>query len=120
MYVATPVITSHPESRVIKEGTENVSLECLADAYGLGNIQYRWRKYQNAKGLWIKPSSKRVSTSLTKLNFKLIEKGDEGTYYCIAMNEDGEVISNNATITVYGMFHFVRYNSSTSQVLLYL
>jgi len=121
MYAATPFITSHPESRVVKEGSKGVSLECLADAYGLGNIQYRWRKYTNAKDQWVKSSSRRLSISSTKLNFKMIKKEYEGTYYCVAMNDDGEVISNNATITVYGMFHFVRHiysNTVTSALLI--
>ena len=37
-----------------------------------------------------------------ELIFNSIKEEDEGVYHCIVSNEDGSVVSNNATITVYG------------------
>ena len=90
---------------MVKEGRSDISLECLAYAYGFDNIQYRWEKYQYAKDRWTRPNNRAIGISSPKLKVKFIRKGDEGTYRCVAMNDDGKVISNNATVTVYGMFH---------------
>ena len=32
----------------------------------------------------------------------MITEEDEGVYHCIVTNDDGSVVSDNATITVYG------------------
>jgi len=37
-----------------------------------------------------------------KLIFNLISKKDEGVYRCNVSNDDASVVSNNATLTVYG------------------
>ena len=37
-----------------------------------------------------------------------IEESDEGVYKCVARNKGGQVESNPATITVYGMTKTVR------------
>ena len=38
----------------------------------------------------------------TKLIFTVIMEEDEGIYHCVVTNHDGSVVSDNATITVYG------------------
>ena len=37
-----------------------------------------------------------------KLIFSVITEEDEGVYRCVATNDDGSVVSGNATITIYG------------------
>jgi len=32
----------------------------------------------------------------------VITEEDEGVYHCIVTNDDGSIVSDNATITVYG------------------
>ena len=34
----------------------------------------------------------------------MITEEDEGIYHCVATNDDGSVVSDNATVTVYGEF----------------
>ena len=36
------------------------------------------------------------------LKFSVVTEKDEGVYHCIVTNDDGSVISDNATINVYG------------------
>lgn len=94
------MINKQPAPVVIAEYNET-SIECLA--YGLGPINYQWEKYSLANDSWIIPPNGINNTS-PKLIFSAITGEDEGIYHCIASNDDGAAISNNATITVYGMF----------------
>jgi len=75
-------------------------LECLAT--GIGCIQYKWEKYQSSSNSWIRPSHRVANITSPKLIFSVITEDDEGVYHCTATNHDGSVISDNATITVYG------------------
>jgi len=100
--LATPVFTLHPQSLNIKHGSKKVSLNCSAHAYGFDEVQYDWRKYQPKNNKWKRPSGRATGTKSSKLTFVRITKDDEGTYSCIAISNDGQAISNNATIAVYG------------------
>ena len=73
-------------------------LECLAD--GMGPIYYHWEKYWSSNDSWIIPPNK-VGTTSSELIFDAIREEDEGVYHCIALNDDGAAVSNNATVTVY-------------------
>ena len=42
-------------------------------------------------------------TNSNKLRITNTEESDEGVYKCVASNKGGQVESNPATITVYGM-----------------
>jgi len=68
----------------------------------MGPIHYQWEKYQPSDGSWMKPSNRAVNTTSSKLIFSVITEEDEGVYHCIVTNDDGSVVSDNATITVYG------------------
>ena len=101
--VALPNITEQPVSQTIKEGDLNiVALNCLA--IGMGPIYYQWEKYHLSKNSWVIPShrSRAVSTTSPNLKFSVITQEDEGVYRCIATNDDGSVISVNASVKVYG------------------
>lgn len=45
-----------------------------------------------------------INVTSSKLIFSAITEEDDGTYHCIAFNVDGAIISDNATITVYGEY----------------
>ena len=56
----------------------------------------------NDTGSWSKLSIRAVNIASPKLEFsKLTEGEDEGIYHCIVPSIDGDVVSNNATITIY-------------------
>ena len=68
----------------------------------MGHIHYQWEKYQPSDGSWINPSYRVVNITSRKLIFSVIREDDEGVYHCIVTNNDGSVVSDNATVTVYG------------------
>ena len=103
-YLATPVITSHPQSLAIKQGSRGVSLKCSAHAYGFENPCYDWRKYQPSNDKWTRPLHRATGTKSSQLKFWRITEEDEGTYHCIAISGDGRTTSNDATIAVYGPY----------------
>ena len=99
--IALPHIVKQPLSVSVKVSNNSKGvLECLAT--GMGPIQYKWEKYQSSRNSWIRPSNRAVNIASPKLIFKVITEEDEGVYHCITTNHDGCVVSNSATITVYG------------------
>ena len=98
---ATPNITAQPQSGVFKNNNRNVMVFEVV-ATGMGPISYQWEKYQSFSNSWIRPSSRVVSVTSSKLIFSLITEEDEGTYRCIVTNDDGSVVSDSVNVTVYG------------------
>jgi len=74
----------------------------ICSATGKGIIFYKWEKYDLSDDSWIRPSRRARSVTSSKLKFDVITEEDEGIYHCIVSNYDGSVVSDNATITVYG------------------
>ena len=102
VYVATPVITTHPRSAVSKEDSKDISLSCSAHDYGLGHIKYKWEKYQQSDGIWSRAPYTQIQVTSPTLNISVVTQKDEGVYRCVASNNDGSVVSENASIAVYG------------------
>ena len=99
--VAFLSITKQPESVLLKmESSQTNGLFCLVT--GIGPIYYQWEKYHSADDSWIKPSYRAENISSHHLVFNGITEDDEGIYHCVVTNSDGSVVSDNATITVYG------------------
>ena len=84
------------------------ALKCEAE--GIGPISYKWEKYQPSSDSWIRPSDRAVNITSTKLIFTVIMEEDEGIYHCVVANDDGSVVSDNATITVYGECYCIHNN----------
>ena len=78
------------------------TLSCSAT--GIGIIFYKWEKYDSSDDSWTRPSHRVNSITSSTLTFILITEEDEGIYRCIVSNYDGNVVSGNATITVYGKY----------------
>ena len=98
---ALPNITKQPVSMTINVRSLNITALCCS-AIGVGPIYYQWEKYHLSNNSWIRPSHRAVSITSPNLNFSVITEEDEGVYHCIVTNDDGSVISDNATISVYG------------------
>ena len=79
----------------------NIVVLCCS-AIGMGPIYYQWEKYNLSNNSWIIPSRRAVSITSPNLKFSVITQEDEGVYRCIATNDDGSVISVNASVVVYG------------------
>ena len=99
---ASPIITTHPESQTFKDKETNI-LTLWIIAIGIGPIYYQWQKYNLFSNSWISPSSRADNITSPTLTFTVITEEDEGLYRCIASNDDGDVFSDYANITVYGM-----------------
>ena len=98
-----PTITKHPVSMTFSKNGEQVStLWCLAS--GVEPLKYLWQMYQSTNDSWTRPSVRAVNITSPKLVFSKPTEEDEGIYHCIVFSEDDHVISDNATITLYGEF----------------
>ena len=71
-------------------------------AVGMSPIYYQWEKYTSSNNDWISPSPGAVNITSPELKFTVIGDEDKGVYRCIVTNNDGSVISDNATVHVYG------------------
>ena len=98
---ALPIITKQPVSMAINSRKFNIVALCCS-AVGMGPIYYWWEKYHLSNNSWINPSHRTVSVTSSNLKFSIITEEDEGVYHCVVTNDDGSVISDNATIHVYG------------------
>ena len=98
---ASPIITTHPESQTFKDKETNI-LTLWIIATGIGPIYYQWQKYDLFSNSWISPSSRAENITSPNLTFTIITEEDEGLYRCIASNDDGDVFSDYANVTVYG------------------
>ena len=102
VYVATPVITTHPKSVVSKTGSTDISLSCTAHDYGVGRVRYKWEKYQQSDRQWSRAPYRQSNVSSPTMPIDVVTEEDEGVFRCVATNDDGSVVSENATVTVYG------------------
>ena len=93
----------HPISQTFKDKQKNISTLWIA-ATGVEPIYYQWQKYDSFSNRWISPSIRADDTTSPNLTFSIITEEDEGLYHCIASNDDGSVVSDQATVTVYGMY----------------
>ena len=100
--VALPVIVAQPTSDVFRVDYESTTLWCSAN--GTGPIHYQWEKFESSNDSWIIPAHRVVNSTSPKLKFSMLSEEDEGIYHCVVTNDDGIVTSDNATITVFGMY----------------
>ena len=92
-----------PVSRIFRHNERNVSAFEIA-AVGTGHIHHLWQKYDQYSNSWTPVSSRTLNDTSPNLNFSIITEEDQGIYHCIVTNYDGSVISDNVTITVFGMY----------------
>ena len=102
-YVALPVIAIQPVSVLLKVDYKGTALWCSTN--GIGPIHYQWEKYQSFNDSWVTPVNRVDNGTSPNLKFNKVSEEDEGIYHCIITNDDGSVVSNNATITVYGTIY---------------
>ena len=77
-------------------------------AVGVSQLYYQWEKYQSSNNSWIIPSNRAMNITSPKLVYRLITEEDEGIYRCVvSTNRNNAVISDNATLRVYGKFIYI-------------
>ena len=100
LQLSQTLLATQPVSITVRVGDVRIiAVSCLA--LGIGPIHYQWEKYHLSNNSWIRPSHRVVSTTSPNLKFDVITEEDEGVYRCAVTNDDGSVISDNATISVY-------------------
>ena len=105
VFTASPIITLQPASHTFKYNKRNVlAFEIVAT--GVGQIEYMWQKYNPLTDSWIPVSGRAINDTSPTLNFSVITEEDQGMYHCIVSNYDGNVTSDNATITVFGRLQY--------------
>ena len=106
MFPAIPIITKQPVSVWLRENSEQVTtLWCLAS--GSEPLYYFWQMYQSTNDSWTKPSVRAVNITSPKLVFSKLTEEDEGIYHCIVFSDDDKIVSDNATITLYGELQYL-------------
>ena len=101
MSAASPIITLQPKSHTLRYNKRNVSVFEIV-ATGVGHVYYMWQKYDSFTDSWVPLSSRAVNDTSPNLKFSTITEEDQGIYHCIVANYDGNVTSDNVTITVFG------------------
>jgi len=93
-FLVFPQITMNPNNVTVLIG-QSMQLMCRAEGT---DIVYQWIK----DGVALSDTNRRLSITDRKLKITNIKESDEGEYKCIASNKGGMIVSNPATVTVYG------------------
>ena len=90
-----PVITGHPSGNDVPIG-ESVAFTCRAS--GIGALVYSWER--NIDGNWTTISNENTTSYTTDTTLAI----GQYMYRCRVSNEAGSVVSNIATVNVYGEY----------------
>ena len=93
--VGRPIVTIHPESRLVTSNM-SITLDCDGSDSRTGNnpIEYRWENSNINGGNWITIDN----SDSKKLVVKNLEQSEQ--YRCVVSNDVGDTTSNVAVITV--------------------
>ncbi|XP_065918658.1 hemicentin-1-like isoform X2 [Dysidea avara] len=89
-----PEITDHPTDSDVPMG-KSITLMCKAS--GLGTLTYSWERKSSGRR-WTTVSNDNTTSYTTDTTLTI----GEYMYRCRVRNEAGSVVSNNATVNVYG------------------
>ena len=87
-----PVITNHPTDNVVPL---RKSITLLCSGCGMGTLIYYWERSSGSSWITVSNDNVLYTTNITLAIGQYI-------YRCRVSNEAGSVVSNNATVTVYG------------------
>jgi len=93
--VGPPQITDHPTGGDVPMG-KSITLMCRAG--GLGKLVYFWERISSSS--WTTISNDNTTSYTTNKTLTI----EEYMYRCRVSNEAGSVVSNNATVNVYGEY----------------
>ena len=96
-FVGHPRIFDHPENAEIPIG-ESITLMC--NGSGIGTLVYSWET--NIDGNWTTASNDNTTSYTTDTTLAI----GQYMYRCRMNNEAGSVVSNIATVNVYGEYYF--------------
>ena len=99
--IGPPEITDHPKGDYISMG-RSITLMCRAS--GLGILVYSWERSSSGSS-WTTVSNDNTTSYTTDTTLTI----GQYMYRCIVSNEAGSVMSNSATVNVYGEYCTVNY-----------
>ena len=91
-----PEITDQPKSGDVPMG-RNITLMCRAS--GLGTLVYSWERIRSGSS-WTSINNAKATSYTTSRRMTI----GEYMYRCRVSNEAGSVVSNSATVNVYGEY----------------
>ena len=97
-FVGHPRIFDHPESSEIPVG-ESTTLMCRGN--GTGTLVYSWERTSDA-GNWTTVSNNNTALYTTDPSLAT----GQYMYRCRVTNEAGSIVSNIATVNVYGEYYY--------------
>ena len=95
-YTGLPEITDHPTGGNVPMG-RSITLMCRAS--GLGTLVYSWERSSSGSS-WTTVSNDNTTSYTTDTTLT----SGQYMYRCIVSNEAGLVMSNSATVSVYGEY----------------
>ena len=99
--VGPPEITAHPTGGDVPMG-RNITLMCRSS--GLGTLVYSWERRSSGSS-WTTVSNDNTTSYTTDTTLTI----GEYMYRCNVSNEAGSVVSNSATVNVYGEYNSAEY-----------
>ena len=91
-----PVIIEHPTGDDVPLNNR-ITLTCTAN--GLGTLRYSWERLSSSNN-WTTVSNHNITSYTTDTTLAI----GQYMYRCRVSNEAGSVVSNNATVNVYGEY----------------
>ena len=73
--------------------------------------------YQSTDDSWTKPSVRALNITSPKLVFSALTEEDEGIYRCIVFSDDDSIVSDNATVTLYGELQYYMLHISNNDAI---
>ena len=95
IFADVPEITAHPDGGDVAING-NVKLLCIASS--LGTLEYSWER--NIGGNWTIVSNDNITSYTTDTTLAI----GQYMYRCRVSNDAGSVVSNIATVNVYGEY----------------
>ena len=93
-----PSVTTHPTGGDVPVG-RSITLTCRAS--GTGTLVYSWER-RSSGSMWTTVSNENTTSYATDTTMTI----GEYMYRCRVSSDAGPVVSNNATVIVYGEYHF--------------
>ena len=95
LFLDIPVVANHPTGDNVLVG-KNITLMCRAS--GTRTLEYSWE--QNIDGNWTTVSNDNTTSYTTDTTLAI----GQYMYRCRVSNEAGSIVSNIATVNVYGEY----------------
>ena len=99
VFVGPPTITHHPTNNNDIPVGKSMTITLMCRASGLGTLMYSWERSSGSS--WTTVSNDNTKSYTTDTTLAI----GQYMYRCRVSNEAGSVVSNVATVNVYGEYY---------------